>query len=78
MLRLQCLINQKNFFLSFKDGELNIDFDLANIKKKNLEKLSYLKGVDLPFEELNVDRVKFNLNMKEELKVNIDTFNKKG
>lgn len=67
----------EEFFLSFKDGELNIDFDLANIKKKNLEKLSYLKGVDLPFEELNVDRVKFNLNMKEELKVNIDTFIKR-
>lgn len=67
----------EEFFLSFKDGELNIDFDLANIKKKNLEKLSYLKGVDLPFEELNVDSVKFNLNMKEELKVNIDAFVKR-
>ena len=67
----------EEFSLSFKDGELNIDFDLADIKKKNLEKLSYLKGVDLPFKELNVDRVKFNLNMKEELKVNIDAFVKR-
>ena len=68
----------EEFTLSYKDSELNIDFDLENIEKKNIEKLSYLKGIELPFEELNVDSVKFNLNMKGELKITIDTLVKKA
>lgn len=68
----------EKFTLSYKDNELNIDFDLADIKKENLEKLSYLKGMDLPFNELNVDSVKFNLNLKEDLKVTIEALMKKA
>lgn len=79
-LTAQALVFDKpeEFSLSYKDNELNIDFDLVGIEKKNLEKLSYLKGVDLPFERLNVDSVKFNLNMKEELKITIDALVKKA
>lgn len=68
----------EEFTLSYKDNELNIDFDLVDIEKKNLEKLSYLKGIDLPFETLNVDNVKFNLNLKGELSVTIDALVKKA
>lgn len=67
----------EKFTLSYKDNELNIDFNLKNIQKENLEKLSYLKGIELPFEKINIDSVKFNLNLKEELKVTIDAFIKK-
>lgn len=67
----------EKFTLSYKDNELNIDFNLKDIQKENLEKLSYLKGIELPFEKINIDSVKFNLNLKEELKVTIDTFIKK-
>lgn len=67
----------EKFTLSYEDNELNIDFNLKNIQKENLEKLSYLKGVELPFEKMNIDSVKFNLNLKEELKVTIDAFVKK-
>lgn len=67
----------EKFTLSYKDNELNIDFNLKDIQKENLEKLSYLKGIELPFEKINIDSVKFNLNLKEELKVTIDAFIKK-
>lgn len=67
----------EKFTLSYKDNELNIDFNLKNIQKENLEKLSYLKGIELPFEKINIDSVKFNLNLKKELKVTIDAFIKK-
>ena len=67
----------EKFTLAYKDNELNIDFNLKNIQKENLEKLSYLKGIELPFEKINIDSVKFNLNLKEELKVTIDAFIKK-
>lgn len=67
----------EKFTLSYKDNELNIDFNLKNIQKENLEKLSYLKGIEVPFEKINIDSVKFNLNLKEELKVTIDAFIKK-
>lgn len=67
----------EKFTLSYKDNELNIDFNLKNIQKENLEKLSYLKGIELPFEKINIDSVRFNLNLKEELKVTIDAFIKK-
>ena len=66
--------NPEKFYLTYKDNELNIDFNIKNIKKKDIEKLSYLKGIDLPFESLNIDSVKFNLNMKKELKITIDAF----
>lgn len=62
----------EKFTLSYKDEELNIDFNLKNIKQKDLEKLSYLQGINLPFKGAVVDDVKFNLNMKKELKVTID------
>lgn len=64
----------EKFSLSYKDEELNVDFDLVDVQKSNLEKLSYLKDIDLPFEKLKVDNVKFNLNLKEELSININTF----
>lgn len=67
----------EKFTLAYKDNELNIDFNLKDIQKENLEKLSYLKGIELPFEKINIDSVKFNLNLKEELKVTIDAFIKK-
>ena len=67
----------EKFTLSYKDNELNIDFNLKDIQKENLKKLSYLKGIELPFEKINIDSVKFNLNLKEELKVTIDAFIKK-
>ncbi len=68
----------EKFTLSYANNELNIDFNLKNIKQESLEKLSYLNGVELPFKNLNVDSVKFNLNLKKELKVTIDTFIKKA
>lgn len=67
----------EKFTLSYKNNELNIDFSLKDIKQKDLEKLSYLNGVKLPFKNLNVDDVKFNLNLKKELKITIDTFIKR-
>ncbi|WP_101475036.1 hypothetical protein [Fusobacterium sp.] len=67
----------EKFSLSYKNEELNIDFALENIQQKNIEKLSYLKGIDLPFNDLVVNKMKFNLNMKKELKITIDGFVKK-
>lgn len=68
----------EKFTLSYKDNELNIDFKLKDIKQKDLEKLSYLDGVELPFKNLVVNDVKFNLNLKNELKINIDAFVKRA
>lgn len=63
---------KEKFYLQYVDEQLDIDFDLENIQKKDIEKLSYLDGIELPFEKINVDKLKFNLNLKDELKVTIN------
>lgn len=63
---------KEKFYLQYVDNQLDIDFDLENIDKKSIEKLSYLNGIELPFEKINVDKLKFNLNLKEELKITIN------
>lgn len=63
---------REDFNLKYQDEELDMGFDLKNISQKDVEKLSYLANVKLPFKDAIVDNVKFNLNMKKELKVTID------
>lgn len=64
--------------LSYQNDELNMDFNVKNIAQKDAEKLSYLKGIELPFKDAVIDDVKFNLNMlNKELKITIDVLAKK-
>lgn len=63
--------------LSYKDEELNVDFNIKDIAQKDAEKLSYLEGIELPFKNAVIDDVKFNLNLKKEVKITVDILVKK-